>query len=112
MSRILGVLPALLVLVSPGLADSAKGKKYALLVGVNKYDSAKLTALKFAENDAEEMARLLNAKSAGFDGVRVLTSKRGEKNRADAPTAANVRAAVKELLKGKNRNDTVLVAFA
>jgi formylglycine-generating enzyme required for sulfatase activity len=50
-------------------------------------------------------------REAGFS-VRVLTTSRGEKRKGDAPTRANLREAIKILLAGKERDDTVLIALA
>jgi formylglycine-generating enzyme required for sulfatase activity len=91
-------------------AQTAKGKKYALLVGVRDYDHDALTPLQYTENDVEELAKTLS--ESGFAFVRVLTTTRGAKKKADGPTAANVRAAIKELLAKKTRDDTVLIALA
>jgi TPR repeat protein len=94
------------------LAPAAeKGKKHALLVGVRKYDSIKFDTLKYTENDVEELGAILSGRG-GFTAVRLLTTTRGEKNKADAPTADNVRAAVKALLAKKTRHNLLLVALA
>jgi hypothetical protein len=53
--------------VLPGWARAPKGKKYALLVGVRSYDHAKLTDLKYTENDVEELGEVL--KKAGYEVV-------------------------------------------
>jgi uncharacterized caspase-like protein len=94
----------------PAWAQPLQGKKHALVVGVREYDSAKLEPLKFTENDAEELDAVLS-KSGGFL-VRVLTTSRGAKVKADAPTGANIRAEIARLLAKKTRHDTVLVAFS
>jgi formylglycine-generating enzyme required for sulfatase activity len=99
-----------LVLLGSGLAQAEKGKKYALLVGVKDYRSAKFEPLRFTENDAEDLAEVLR-RQAGFS-VRVLTTSRGEKSKGDAPTRDNLVAAIKVLLAGKERNDTLLIALA
>jgi TPR repeat protein len=94
------------------LAPAAEnGKRYALLVGVRKYDSIKFDALRYTENDVEELGKLLSARG-GFTSVRLLTTTRGEKSKADAPTADNVRAALKALLARKTRHDLLLVALS
>jgi outer membrane protein assembly factor BamB len=98
------------VLLAPGRAEPAQGKKHALLVGVRDYDSSKFDPLKYTQNDAEELARVLE-KQAGFS-VRVLTTSRGAKNKEDAPALETLRAAIKGLLAGKKRDDTVLIALA
>jgi uncharacterized caspase-like protein len=77
-----GLLLALGVLL-PAWSDEAKGKKYALLVGVKEYQRETFPDLKYTENDVEELAKILT--KSGFAKVRVLTNARGKKDRADAP---------------------------
>jgi formylglycine-generating enzyme required for sulfatase activity len=101
---------AALVLLAPGRAEAPKGSKHALLVGVRDYDHDKLPNLRFTENDVEELARVLS--SGGFSSIRVLNTSRGVKGKTDAPTAANIRAALKDLLARKKKQDTILVALA
>ncbi len=100
-------LTAFLTLLSSS-ADTPKpeGKRLALVVGVNDYDSRKLVPLKYAERDATELAKVL--KAAGFT-VRVLL---GSAKDADEATRANVETALKDLLKGATRRDVVLLAFS
>jgi hypothetical protein len=81
-----------------------------VLAGVREYDSGKFTSLRYTENDAEELAKVLENR-AGFS-VRVLTTTRGARRKEDRPTADNLRAAVKVLLARKKRGDTILVALA
>jgi lysophospholipase L1-like esterase len=95
----------------PVPARAEEGKKHALLVGIRQYRSGKFEPLRYTENDVEELAKVLG-NEAGFSSVRVLTSTRGTRKSADAPTVANVRAALKTLLAGKGREDTVLVALS
>ncbi len=95
-----------------GSARPPVGKKYALLVGVREYDSMHFPPLRFTENDVEELAALLARPGSGFAQVRVLTTTRGKKNPADAPTAANIRKALNELLAGKGKRDLVLLALS
>jgi uncharacterized caspase-like protein len=108
------LLLTLALLAGPPLdvvqAQPPAGKKYALLVGVRDYDSARLASLRFPENDVEELAAVLQ-KQASFTEVRLLTSTRGAKNKDHAPTAANIRTALRELLERKTRHDLVLLAL-
>jgi TPR repeat protein/uncharacterized caspase-like protein len=103
---------------SPAWGDEAPatnapaGKKFALLVGVRTYGHSKLPDLQYTENDVEDLARLLQKKPAGWARVRLLTSTRGKKRAADRPTVKNIRAALKALLAGRTKHDTVLVALA
>jgi uncharacterized caspase-like protein len=103
-------LAASWALLASSSAQTPRGKKYALVVGVRSYDSFKLRKLDYTENDAEDLARELS-KRAGFS-VRVLTTTRGEKDTSDLPTAAHLRKEIKALLARKKRDDTVLVALA
>jgi TPR repeat protein len=101
-----------LAALAAGGRSTASGGKLALLVGVRDYDSGNLSPLQYPENDVEELARILQSPEAGFAHVRLLTSTRGKAKPADAPTAANLRAAVKALLARRKRDDVVLVALA
>jgi TPR repeat protein len=110
------LLAALLVVIpflhtSP-VGAAPDGKRYALLVGVREYDHARLPELKHTEHDVEELATILRDKNAGFDKVTLLTTTRGKDNKALLPTAANIRAAIKQLLAGKTKRDLVLVGLA
>jgi TPR repeat protein len=110
-AALLVALAAALALPGAAHARAEEGKKYALVVGVRDYVSGKFEPLRYTENDAEGLAGVL-IDTAGFHSVRVLTSTRGRAKAADAPTAANVRAALKDLLAGRGRHDTVLVALS
>lgn len=99
----------LAALLSHLTAAPPEGKRYALVVGVGDYDSAHFAGLRYAENDAEKVGEVLTAK--GYS-VRLLTTARGRKDAADAPTARNVRAALAELVRGKGGRDLVLLALS
>jgi formylglycine-generating enzyme required for sulfatase activity len=105
----LSSLVAALALLAPGLAEAPKGKKYALLVGVQRYEHDSLPDLKHAENDVEELSKVLLRSEFR---VWVMSSTRGEKRPAARPTASNIRAALKPILDRVTKDDTVLVALA
>jgi hypothetical protein len=109
-SLLLLALAAGLLLQGPATTQTVAGKKRALIVGVREYASARLDPLRFTENDAEALADVLQ-KQAGFS-VRVLSTTRGKKRTADAPTIANLRAEIRALLADRTRHDTVLVALS
>jgi TPR repeat protein len=102
----LAVLLWFFAALSPA-AESA-GKKYAVVVGVNVYER-ELSDLTCAENDAEEMGKVLT--KAGFT-VTLLTTRLGKTNAAKMPTAANIRKAVAGLVKGRSAGDTVMVCLS
>jgi uncharacterized caspase-like protein len=103
---------ALSLLAAAPARPAEGGKKHALLVGVAEYNHSKLPDLKYPENDVEELAKILRRPSAGFDSVRLLTSTRGKSDPKSAPTAANIRAALQELVAERGKHDTVVVALA
>jgi formylglycine-generating enzyme required for sulfatase activity len=97
-----------LVLLDALQAQTEKGKKYALLVGVRSYMHRDLRDLKYTENDVEELALAL----PDYTKVVVLTSTRGATKGEAAPTAANIRKQLKALLAKGSKHDTILMAFA
>jgi hypothetical protein len=90
---------------------AVKGRRYALLVGSAEYSNPLFPTLKNAENDIKALARVLHAPSSGF-AVRLLTTTRGKRDPRDAPTAANIRTALAELIQNGLRHDLVLVALS
>src|SRR5262245_16454823 len=102
-------LAVALVVVSSALvpAQQPAPKTVALLVGVNEYDSRGLDSLKFAENDANDLADELRAR--GFS-VFVLTGSSIGNSRA---TKKNIeQALLNKVLTGRTKDDVVLVALA
>src|SRR4051812_39407734 len=98
-----------LVLVAGSLAalpaqeEKAKPKKLALLVGVLTYErSNHFPDLKYTENDVDKLGATLE--KAGYE-VRVLSASRGKKDKKDAPTAANVRKALADLVAERRKGD-------
>jgi formylglycine-generating enzyme required for sulfatase activity len=94
-------------------AGTKKRHGYALLVGVRNYEHRSLAELKYTENDVEKLARLLDRAGSPYHSrVRVLSCTRGQKDKADRPTAENVRNALAALVKDRTRHDTVLLALS
>jgi hypothetical protein len=101
------VLAALLLPAGHGQEGRPAGRKYALLVGVNRYEHAKLKTLKYAENDAKALAAVL--RRAGY---RVVLLTGSEKKASLQATKANIEAQLKTVLEKCRRGDTVLLGFA
>lgn len=87
-------------------------RRFALLVGVEKYDGTEFTSLRFAGRDISELANVL--REARYDEVVLLTDDEAfaRKNEALFPTADNVRRQLDALLKLVGPGDTLVVAFA
>jgi hypothetical protein len=93
----------------PAATQPRAGSKHAVLVGVRTYAHDSLPDLKHTERDVEELAKVLE--SSGYQ-VTLLTSTRGKKDAGAAPTAKNIRVALKKVLDRVNKHDTVLVGLA
>jgi TPR repeat protein len=90
-------------------------KKYALLVGVDRYPNhPDLARLKYAEDDAEGLLDALTKGKSNFDknDVVVLTQSRGKTKRDLLPTADNFRAQLKKLTGKMTDDDVLLIAFS
>lgn len=99
------ILVALLTsAVCLAVADPPAGRKFALLVGVNEFQSRQLPPLAFAVNDATETAQVLSG--LGYR-VTLLTDDTPTK-----PTRANIDAALKAVLREAKRSDTVLIGLS
>ena len=97
-----------------GRADDTApaGKKYALLIGVNKYDKEPLRSLKYSENDVNDLAAVLT--DAGFQHIVLMTQSEAAARKDDAlaPKVENVHKQLKAFLADRGPGDVVLVAFS
>jgi formylglycine-generating enzyme required for sulfatase activity len=101
-----------LLLVPVGLslpllpAQASQARRNAVLVGINRYQHARLPPLQFAEADVADLADVL--RGAGYE-VTVLTG--SAKDGALRPTRANIERQVRDVLRKCQAGDTVLLAF-
>jgi len=86
----------------------AQGKKYALVVGVEKYNPSQLTSLQYAEDDADALGESLQR--LGFD-VIVMTRQSDIPERVPA-FADDILTQLKRRVRGRSTDDTVLVALS
>ena len=103
---------ALAVTLACALADDPAGRKYVLVVGVQRYsDGTGLRNLDYTEADAADLAALLTKQ-----GYRVTVLTRAEALRRDKdflrPTAKNALAHLKSLAADCKPSDTLLVALS
>jgi hypothetical protein len=88
------------VFVFGGLAQEP-GNKFALLVGINRYDHGRLPELKYAERDVAEMDKLLREL-----GYKVTLLK------GDAAVRERIEKEVKRVAEGCKPNDLLVLGFA
>ena len=109
-----------LALVVAGLADRTSvgqqkksgGDKYALLVGVRKYDPNELRGLPYSEPDVVELSGVLEAEGYKPGNVVLMTQTAGADDTRFLPLAANVREELSLLLDEMDEDDSVLIALA
>ena len=101
-----------LVSLAASSTGTSRGTKLALLVGVGNYDQSQLGACPSAEHDLDELAEVLGKAGYRPEDILVLNQTRGTKDRQLMPGAAQIRKELRNLLRGRLRDDVVLVAFA
>jgi uncharacterized caspase-like protein len=100
--------------VVPALAQrgARQGEKYALLVGVRRYDPNELRSLPYSEADVTELAQVLEAGGYQAGNVVLMTQAAGAEDPRFLPLAGQVRKELKLLLQDLDENDQVLIALA
>ncbi|WP_406697120.1 caspase family protein [Singulisphaera sp. Ch08] len=103
-----------LLLMLPALAqrDPGRGEKYALLVGVRRYDPNQLRSLLYSEPDVVDLAATLKAQGYKPGNVILMTQTTGAEDPRFAPEAAKIRKELTLLLEGMEEEDSVMVALA
>ena len=103
---------AFLGLQSASPAHCARGGRWALLIGINGYQSDDVTDLRYAAQDAKALREVLVDREHGAfppRNVRLLT----DDQRGDlAPTKANVYAWLDWLAGRVRTGDTVVLSFS
>lgn len=108
MRQILVILTMLCLAV--GAQAEATGRKWAVVIGIDRYQNPGVTPLKYAEADARTLADAL-VKYGGFqpNDVFVLTT---DKTGYEFPTRTNVAFRFDYLIKSMGPNDTLVVYFS
>ena len=88
------------------------GERYALLVGVRKYDPNELRSLPYSEADVTELAAVLKASGYKPGNVVPMTQTLGAEDTRLLPLAANVRKELRLVLDDLEERDSVVVALA
>ena len=94
-------------LASMAEAQPLRGKRRALIVGINDYQHGGLRDLKYAENDVLALQPLLERQ--GYE-VALLTS--SSKDRQSLASKTNIERQLKTLLQNCGQYDTALVVFS
>jgi len=94
--------------------ELGKGEKWALLIGIEKYDDGEINPLRYTVSDVKALHEVLIDKERGMfksEKVKLLTS--DSKDKRSKPTKVNILFYLKEWL-GQNvkEEDTVLIYFS
>jgi hypothetical protein len=89
------------------------GKRYAICIGINKYEDTDIKALEKAQNDAKGLGEVLKS-SGQFDSVQVMTDDIDPRFDAQRsyPRLSNIRGKLKYLEDFITPNDLVVVSFS
>jgi tetratricopeptide (TPR) repeat protein len=101
-----------LVAVGNSLARAAEGRKFALLVGVERYDHAKLGDLKYCGDDVQALAKVLT--SQGYQCTVLRNESDANATQPPAtqlPTVSNINTALKSLLGETTKRDLILIVL-
>jgi len=94
--------------------ELGKGERWAVLVGIDKYDDEEINALRYAVADVKAIYEVLTEKESGRfkpEKIKLLTSDAEDKR--SKPTKANILFYLKEwLAQNVNEEDTVLIYFS
>jgi len=94
-------------------ADKPSGEKYAILVGVRKYDPAEpLPALAYSEADMDELRQVLLAAGYQPENIKLMTQTAGAENPRFLPIADKIRKEFALTLKRLDESDSLVVALA
>jgi hypothetical protein len=102
----------LLILTLFATSRVSAGEHYALLVGVRQYDPAQLTALRYTENDVNQMAQVLMSTGYGAENLVLMTQSVGAADYQRLPTARQIRKQLTLLTSEVAEDDTLLLAFS
>ena len=109
-SVVFALLSIVTIFMSTTAPSRADGKKWALLVGVEQYDSPDINRLDFAVKDVSAVANVM-AQRLGYK-VRVMTSDRKDAGDVDRPTNINVFKTLDRLSEDIGPDDTFVFYFS
>jgi formylglycine-generating enzyme required for sulfatase activity len=110
---LLGVVASLVYFVPARAQEPARGKKYALLVAVDRYEKGSLLpGLPFPGRDIEGLAKLFLEAGYAKDDVIVMTRERGLEDFDLTPTAEHIRNQLGLLLDQLKPGDSVIIGLA
>jgi sulfatase modifying factor 1 len=93
--------------------ETVRGKKYALLVGVDRYEKGSLLpGLPFPRRDVDALERVFLDAGYEKESVVVMTRERGFEEVDLMPTAEHIRNQLELMLGGVKVGDSVIVALA
>jgi uncharacterized caspase-like protein len=88
------------------------GKRYAIIVGVNKYADTGISPLSKARNDAKAIEKIFQSYGS-FDGIALMTDDVDPSNTEKLfPTKQNIEDKVKSFLSGSSPNDMFVFFFS
>jgi len=100
-----------LLLGAAGSAADAESQKWALLIGVDRYEHDRLRDLRYCGADAVALRNLL-VRRAGFPKEQVIVLHDGAQREALRPSRASIRDVLADFLARPEPGDLVVVGFS
>lgn len=99
------------IITQGDLENARRGKRFALLIGISRYDSSEIVPLRYTLKDVQALYRVLTDPHAGGfapENVKLLTDESSEK-----PTAANIGLGINWLrAMARQPEDLVFIYFS
>jgi formylglycine-generating enzyme required for sulfatase activity len=93
------------------VAARAAGRKWAVVIGINKYLDPRIASLRYCVADAHRLAETLAAK-CGYEEKRILVIADDQPQDHLLPLGINLRHQIVQWLTRAEQGDTVLVSFS
>ncbi|MEY5026558.1 MAG: hypothetical protein RLZZ244_2086 [Verrucomicrobiota bacterium] len=91
---------------------SRSPKAWALLVGINRFESTEVSPLAACRNDVAALFKVLSEQGIfEKDGLRLMTDARGRQSE-DYPSRKNILAALGRMIENADPEDVVFIAFS
>ncbi len=99
--------------VAPAPTEGREGRKFALLVGVDKYPSnSNFRQLDYPGTDVEALADVLSRSGFESQNMVIMTLQRGASDFRYAPTVENINKEIDALLSAIAPRDSLLIGFS
>lgn len=103
-----GLLKDLLITVY----QEASSKKWAIFIGVDKYEDRGISPLKYTVKDVEELYKIITTVPEGFNPDHVILMTPNASNFLHRPTRSNILSILESWFELAEKNDVILLYYS